>query len=100
MVFIVKSKRFGDQVVTIDDCDREKVAEYHWSVRCEKSTLNLLIVSRVHVGFKKTTEVRLDQLILGITKMPRLADILHRDDNPMNFRKDNLRYFGKELEEN
>jgi len=99
MVFIVKSKRFGDQVVTIDDCDREKVAEYHWSVRCEKSTLNLLIVSRVHVGFKKTKSIRLDQLILGIKKMPRLADIIHRDGNPMNFHKENLRYFGKRLEE-
>lgn len=99
MVFIVKSKRYGDQVVTIDDEDRARVNAYHWSVRCEKSPINLLIVSRINVGFKKTAEVRLDQVILGIKKMPRLADIIHRDENPMNHCKDNLRYFGKKLED-
>lgn len=100
MVFIVKSKKFGDQVVTIDDEDRARVNAYHWSVRCEKSALNLLIVSRFYVGFKKTKSIRLDQLILGIKKMPRLADIIHRDGDPMNFQRANLRYIGKEPEEN
>lgn len=99
LVFIVKSKRYGDQVVTIDDRDQTKVNEYHWSVTCEKSALNLLIVSRFYVGVKKTRSIRLDQLILGIKKMPRLADIIHRDGDPMNFRRDNLRYIGKKLED-
>jgi len=99
MVFIVKSKRFGDQIVKIDDEDRLLASKYHWSVRCEKSTLNLVIYTRVHTGVKKTRSLRLDQLVLGIEKMPFLADIIHIDDDSANCQKANLRYFGKKPEE-
>lgn len=99
MLFEVKSKKFGDQLVRIDDEAWPQVKEYHWVVMCEKTVLNLKIFARVTVCMNKTKTVYLDQLILGIEKMPVFADIIHRDGDAMNHCKANLRYFGKKLEE-
>lgn len=95
MVFIVKSKKFGDQVVKIDDEDRALAEKYRWAVRCEKSALNLIVYARVNVGVTSTKSIRLDQLVLGIDKMPFLADIIHLDGDAANCQKANLKYFGK-----
>lgn len=99
MVFWITKKGIGTQAVTIDDEDWPRVKEYTWHIRRERPCLDLRVFTRIAVkGQEHTTELRLDQLILGIKKMPRLADIIHKDDNMLNSRKENLLYIGQSLE--
>ena len=93
MVFWITKRGTGTQAVIIDDEDWPRVKEYTWRIRRERPNGDLRVFTRL-----STREIRLDQFILKIEKMPRLADIIHKDDNMLNSRKENLLYIGQSLE--
>lgn len=100
MVFWITKKGLGTQAVAVDDEDWPRVQNYTWYIRREKPNLDLRVFTRIPAdGLKHTTELRLDQFILGIEKMPRLADIIHKDDNLLNCRKENLLFIGQTPEQ-
>lgn len=96
MVFVVASKKYGAKTVFIDDEDWPRVKEYTWSIKREKPSTALIVVAKKYVGMNQTRQIRLDQFVLKIEKMSwRNAFIIHKDENNMNCRKENLRFFGK-----
>ena len=96
MVFKVTSKKYGAKMVFIDDEDWARVKEYTWSIKREKPSTTLIIVAQKQLGMNRTRQIRLDQFVLKIEKMSwRNAFIIHKDENDMNCRKENLRFFGK-----
>lgn len=94
MVFWITKRGMGTQAIIIDDEDWPRVKEYTWRIRRERPTGDLRVFTRL-----STREIRLDQFILKIEKMPRLADIIRKDDNLLDFRKENLLYIGPPLEQ-
>lgn len=96
MVFEIKSKKYGMKRVFIDDEDWPRVKEYTWSIKRAKPSTALIIVAQKHLGMNRTRRLRLDQFVLKIEKMSwQNAFIIHKDENDMNCRKENLRFFGK-----
>ena len=96
MVFEIKTKRYGTKTVFIDDEDWPHVKAHTWRIKREKQSNTLIIVAKKHTGLNRTHQLRLDQFVLKIEKMSwRNAFIIHKDENDMNCRKENLRFFGK-----
>lgn len=87
MEFIIDSPKYGKHTVLIDDEDWDKIKEYKWNIHYMKSTGKYY--ARTH-SFKghKIKEIQLQRLLINA---PFDKEVDHKDNNPKNNKKENLR---------
>lgn len=85
MEFIIKSKKYGEFKVLIDNEDWERVSKYNWFVGKQKGNK-----FRVSTNKIKGTQKRLHRFILNIEEGNKLQ-VDHINGDPLDNRKCNLR---------
>jgi hypothetical protein len=88
MVFTVKSKKYNNQTVIIDDEDWLRVKEYTWYLSPARGEVSPFIFTLVWGGKHKTRKLKLHSFIMQDT--PDQTDVGHKDGNFLNNRKANL----------
>jgi hypothetical protein len=88
MIVEVKSKKYKNQTVLIDDEDGPRVKEYEWYLSPARGETAPFIYTRVWGGKHKTKQLKLQRFIMQ--DIPDQADIGHKDGNFLNNKKENL----------
>lgn len=88
-ILLIHSKVFGTKKVLLDNEDFERVNKYTWHVNMQMvgKRVKFYVNRYVRVG-DKCKEARLHRFIM---KAPRSKVVDHRDANPLNNQKYNLR---------
>lgn len=92
MVFVVKSRKYGNKTVIIDDEDWPRVSEYTWHYAPEKKGRDAFIFTSVWGGpGGKKKQLKLQRFIMR--HIPERTDVGHFDENSLNNKKENLRLY-------
>lgn len=88
MEFKLKSPKYGEKIVYIDDEDKELVEKYHWNILFVRGSF--YVTSHITVKKHKYKTIKLHRLVMGVLGTPKIH-IDHKDNDGLNNVKDNLR---------
>jgi len=83
---IVKSPKYGEKEILVDDSDYEELSKYHW---CIAKMPNTFYATRSTSKNGKEGAIYMHRQILELTKRNEFAD--HIDHNGLNNQRNNLR---------
>lgn len=86
--FIIKSQKYGDRKVLIDDEDFDLINNRIWNLRFDKNTF-YAISNAKYINGKRGKQTIMHRLIMGADDY-KLID--HKDGNGLNNQKSNLRF--------
>lgn len=86
---VVKSVKYGELNVLVDDEDYFWLIQWKWGVRYQKKNDSFYVIRSVILPTGKKVGVIMSRLIMGVTD--RSINVDHKDNNTLNNTKNNLR---------